>query len=62
LAAIVAQYSSLKYNDGVFEIFFETGKTFYIATIQKDIKAVEKAAAEVLGRSATVRLAEEIVS
>jgi len=62
LAAIVAQYSSLKYNDGLFEIFFEAGKTFYIATIQKDIKAVEKAAAEVLGRSATVRLAEEIVS
>ena len=61
LAAIVAQYSSLKYNDGFFELFFEAGKTFYIATIQKDIKAIEKAASEVLGRAATVRLAEEVV-
>ncbi|MDH4196895.1 MAG: DNA polymerase III subunit gamma/tau [Candidatus Aminicenantes bacterium] len=61
LAAIVAQYSSLKYHDGAFELFFEAGKTFYIATIQRDLKAVEKAAAEVLGRPTTIRLAEDIV-
>jgi len=61
LAAIVAQYSSLRYQDGVFELFFEAGKNFYIATIQKDLKAVEKAATEVLGRPVTVRLTEDIL-
>ena len=61
VAAIVAEYSSLRYQDGVFEMTFEGGKNFYIPTIQKDLKALEKAASEVLGRVVSVRLIDESV-
>jgi hypothetical protein len=42
------------------EVFFERGKGFFGTTIQdKDVKAIENAAREVLGREMTVQFAEE---
>ncbi len=61
VAAIVAQYTSLRFQDGVFEVTFEGGRNFYIPTIQKDLKTLEKAASEALGRPITVRLADDSV-
>ncbi|MGZ7066019.1 MAG: hypothetical protein ACXVI6_06665, partial [Candidatus Aminicenantales bacterium] len=60
LAAILAQNSSVRIKDNLIEVFFERGKGFFGTTIQeKDVKAVEKAAMEVLGRPFAVRFAEE---
>jgi DNA polymerase-3 subunit gamma/tau len=60
LAALLAQNSSVRLKDDLMEVFFERGKGFFGTTIQeKDVKAVEKAALEVLGREMAVRFAEE---
>ncbi len=60
LAALVSQYTSVRIGDSLIEVFFEKGKGFFGTTIQdKDVKAVEKAARDVLGRELTVRFAEE---
>ncbi|HYA48223.1 MAG TPA: hypothetical protein VEG35_00875, partial [Burkholderiales bacterium] len=60
LAALLAQNSSVRIRDDLIEVFFERGKGFFGTTIQdKDIKAVENAAREVLGRELTVQFAEE---
>ena len=60
LAALLAQNSSVRIKDDLIEVFFERGKGFFGTTIQeKDVKAVEKAALEVLGRPFAVRFAEE---
>jgi DNA polymerase-3 subunit gamma/tau len=60
LAAILAQNSSVRMKDNVIEVFFERGKGFFGTTIQeKDVKAVEKSALEVLGRPFAVRFGEE---
>jgi len=60
LAALVGQYSSVRIGQSVIEVFFEKGKGFFGSTIQeKDVKAVEKAALEILGREVAVRFAEE---
>jgi DNA polymerase-3 subunit gamma/tau len=59
LAAVLAQYSSVRIKGNLIEVFFENGKGFFADTVQKDIRSVEKAASEVLGIPATVRLTEE---
>ena len=60
LAALLGQNSSVRIKDGLVEVFFERGKGFFGSTIQeKDVKAVEKAALEVLGREMKVRFSEE---
>jgi DNA polymerase-3 subunit gamma/tau len=60
LAALLAQNSAVRIRDDLIEVFFERGKGFFGTTIQeKDVKAIEKAASEVLGREITVRFAEE---
>jgi DNA polymerase III subunit gamma/tau len=60
LAALLSQATSVRIKDGLVEVFFERGKGFFGSTIQeKDVKAVEKAALEVLGRETRVRFAEE---
>jgi hypothetical protein len=60
LAAILGQNSSVRIRDNEIEVFFEPGKGFFGTTIQdKDVKAVEAAAREVLGREVTVSFAEE---
>ena len=60
LAALLAQYSSVMVKDNLLEVFFGSGRGFFATSIQeKDVKAVERAASEVLGRETKVRFAEE---
>jgi len=60
LAALLAQYSSVMFKDNILEVFFASGRGFFVTSIQeKDIRAVERAASEVLGRETKVRFAEE---
>ena len=60
LAALLAQNSSVRIREDLIEVFFERGKGFFGTTIQdKDVKAIENAAREVLGREMTVQFAEE---
>jgi DNA polymerase-3 subunit gamma/tau len=60
LAALLAQYSSIMVRDNVLDVFFASGKGFFVTSIQeKDIRAVERAASEVFGRETKVRFAEE---
>ncbi len=60
LAAVLGQYSSVMVRDNVLEVFFGSGRGFFVTSIQeKDLRAVEKAASEVLGRETKVRFAEE---
>ena len=60
LAAMLGQYSSVMLRENVLEVVFGSGRGFFVTSIQeKDIRAVEKAASEVLGRDTKVRFAEE---
>jgi DNA polymerase-3 subunit gamma/tau len=60
LAALLGQYSSVMVKDNALEVLFGSGRGFFVTSIQeKDIRAVEKAASEVLGRETKVRFAEE---
>ncbi len=60
LAALLGQYSSVMVRDNALEVFFGRGRGFFVTSIQeKDIRAVERAASEVLGRETKVRFAEE---
>jgi len=60
LAAMLGQYSSVMLRENVLEVVFGSGRGFFVTSIQeKDIRAVEKAASEVLGRETKVRFAEE---
>ena len=63
LAALLAQYSSVMVKDNVLEVFFGSGRGFFVTSIQeKDIRAVERAASEVLGRETKIRFAEENIT
>jgi DNA polymerase-3 subunit gamma/tau len=63
LAALLGQYSSVMVRDNVLEVFFGSGRGFFVTSIQeKDVRAVERAASEVLGRETKVRFAEENAS
>jgi DNA polymerase-3 subunit gamma/tau len=63
LAALLGQYSSVMLRDNVLEVVFGSGRGFFVTSIQeKDIRAVEKAASDVLGRETKVRFAEENAS
>jgi DNA polymerase-3 subunit gamma/tau len=60
LAALLGQYSSVLVKDNVLEVLFGSGRGFFVTSIQdKDLRAVERAASEVLGRETKVRFAEE---
>ncbi len=60
LAALLGQYSSVLFKDNVIEVIFGSGRGFFVTSVQdKDIRAVERAASEVLGRETKVRFAEE---
>jgi DNA polymerase-3 subunit gamma/tau len=60
LAALLGQYSSVMLKDNVLEVIFASGRSFFVSSIQeKDVRAVEKVASEVLGRETKVRFAEE---
>jgi hypothetical protein len=57
---MLGQYSSVMLRENVLEVVFGSGRGFFVTSIQeKDIRAVEKAASEVLGRETKVRFAEE---
>ena len=56
LAAIVGQSSSHEFKGDTLEIFFESGKKFYLDMIQKELKWLEKAAAQVMGKKIEVKL------
>ena len=56
LAAIVGQSSSHEFKGDTLEIFFESGKKFYRDMIQKELKWLEKAAAQVMGKKIEVKL------
>ena len=60
LAALLGEYSSVMIRDNALEVFFGSGRGFFVTSIQeKDARAVEKAASDVLGRDIKVRFAEE---
>ena len=60
LAALLAQYSSVMVKDNQLEVVFGSGRGFFASSLQeKDLKAVERAASEVLGREMKVRFSEE---
>jgi DNA polymerase-3 subunit gamma/tau len=60
LAALLGQYSSVLIKDNVLEVLFASGRGFFVTSIQdKDLRAVERAASEVLGRETRIRFAEE---
>ncbi len=60
LAALLGEYSSVMIKDNTLDVIFASGRGFFVAGIQdKDLRAVEKAASEVLGRETKVRFAEE---
>jgi DNA polymerase-3 subunit gamma/tau len=63
LAALLGQHSSVLLRDNVLEVLFGSGRGFFVTSIQdKDLRAVERAASEVLGREAKVRFSEENVT
>ncbi|MGZ5468860.1 MAG: DNA polymerase III subunit gamma/tau [Candidatus Aminicenantales bacterium] len=63
LAALLGQYSSVMVRDNELEVFFGSGRGFFVTSVQeKDVRAVERAASEVLGRETKVRFAEENAS
>jgi DNA polymerase-3 subunit gamma/tau len=63
LAALLGQYSSVMVKDNVLEVLFGSGRGFFVTSIQdKDLRAVERAASEVLGRETKIRFAEENVT
>ena len=65
LAALLSQSSSFKFRDGegskILEIFFSGGKKFFMDTLQKQKKLLEKIASEIARAKIEVRLLEEIV-
>lgn len=68
LAALLSQSSSFKFRDKddgegskILEIFFSGGKKFFMDTIQKQRKVLEKMASEIAGAKVEVKLLEEIV-
>ncbi|HOW85394.1 MAG TPA: DNA polymerase III subunit gamma/tau [Candidatus Aminicenantes bacterium] len=63
LAAMLGQYSSVMIKDNAIEVSFASGRGFFVTSLQdKDMRAVERAASDVLGREIKVRFAEENAS
>jgi DNA polymerase-3 subunit gamma/tau len=60
LAVILGQSSSFSLREDVLEVVYPAGKKFYIASLQRDVRLLEKAAAEVAGRKISVKFSEEI--
>jgi DNA polymerase III subunit gamma/tau len=60
LAAIIAERSSVRVKENVLEIIFTADKKFYIETIRRDSKLVERIASEVLGRKIDLQLKGEV--
>lgn len=68
LAAILAQHSSFKLRAStekgtanILEIYFSGGKKYYLDTLQKEMKLLEKIASDVFGEKVKLKFSEEIV-
>ena len=68
LAALLSQSSSFKFRDKdegggskILEIFFSGGKNFFMDTLQKQKKVLEKMASEIAEAKVEVKLLEEII-
>ncbi len=60
LVALLSQYSSARVTGDVLEVFFDSGRSFFARSVQdKDLKAVEKAVADIAGRRIAVRFPGE---
>ena len=58
LAAVLAQYSSFKIKEDTLEVLFAGDKRFYLDTVKRDARLVERVASEVTGRKMALRLLE----
>lgn len=68
LAALLSQYSSFRFRDKeaeagskILEIYFSGGKNFFIESLQKQKKVLDKTASDVVGADVEVVFKEEIV-
>jgi len=68
LAAMLAQHSSSKLRErtdkgtpNILEIYFSGGKKYYLDTLQKEMKLLEKVASDVVGEKVKVKFTEEII-
>ena len=68
LAALLSQSSSFKFSDKneggvskILEIYFSGGKNFFMDTLQKQRKVLEKMVSEIVGAKVEVKLLEEII-
>jgi DNA polymerase-3 subunit gamma/tau len=68
LAAMLAQHSSSKLRErtekgtpNILEIYFSGGKKYYLDTLQKEMKLLEKVASDILGERVKVKFTEEII-
>jgi DNA polymerase-3 subunit gamma/tau len=68
LAAMLAQHSLSKLRErtekgtpNILEIYFSGGKKYYLDTLQKEMKLLEKVASDILGEKVKVKFAEEII-
>lgn len=58
LAAVLAQYSSFKIKEDRLEVLFAGDKKFYLDTVKRDARLIERVASEVTGRKMILRLLE----
>jgi len=58
LAPILAQYSSFKIKEDTLEVLFAGDKKFYLETVKRDARLIERVASEVTGRKMVLRLLE----
>lgn len=58
LAAVLAQYSSFKIKEDALEVLFTGDKKFYLDTVKRDTRLIERVASEVTGRKMVLRLLE----
>jgi DNA polymerase-3 subunit gamma/tau len=58
LAVVLAQYSSYKIKEDALEVLFAGDKKFYLDTVKRDTRLIERVASEVTGRKMVLRLLE----
>ena len=58
LTAVLAECSSYKIKEDVLEVLFAGDKKFYLDTVKRDTRLIERVASEVTGRKMVLRLLE----
>jgi DNA polymerase-3 subunit gamma/tau len=62
LAGILAQHSSAKLKEGnLLEIYFSRGMKYFIQTLQKESRLIEKICSEIVGQKVSVKFGEETI-